>query len=294
MTPPFPRPGYIPEPAWSIYLEWIEPDPYRPGVPWLLRPPYDARIRRLFGVHPDAPKDRTGQPEIARTWRHLATAIDPPDRPNPWSRSDWRHLLDLLVNLPEAFDGGAHRATRRARELAPQIAAQARALADALSELRDLASDHPDVDAPPALGCTWQLILSAANAETDPHARYRFDRDVRPYAGQSVYERLDVQHLPTPAALLSALADEIDAEAPAPGARQAPGMAAPLVWDFDAAWAIRQGADDPDIPPRGTMEARFRIDDTDLARLLTAMHGVTVTRHDANKARAKRTEKPAP
>jgi hypothetical protein len=292
MAPPFPRPGYVPEPAWSCYLELLEPGPTGRPSPLTL-PIHRERFRRLFGLHRDPDATRDGTPKIAKTWRHLAAEIEPPTRPHPWSAQDWRLLLDLFWTLPAGFDAPAYRAVRRARELSRAITEHAGALAAALSEYETLANRH-GLDRPDAAAGAFEWLTDAA-AGMDPDARARFDEVCAPWFGVSVRRRVEIDALPYPAEMVETLARAFDGFEPtAPECNdeangpQEPGITG-IVRHFERRWSQYQGTDRPDMRPPFVMAARFQIGNTDTARILSALFDLTVTPdhvRDVRKTRA--------
>lgn len=275
MAPPFPRPGYIPEPVWSLYLELLTSDPDKPGAPLLSRPRYDAPIRRLFGVHRESPRDRNGQPEIARTWRRLAKT--------PRAAQDWRSFFDLLWSLPDSFDADARTGVADCRDLAPEIAGLADALANTLERYLDLAERHA-ITCPDALLLPEALIGEAATRYPldDPDA---YTLHCEPWFVTGCAPGVDVDHLPRTLDLVRALADVCNdlspcCEAPAgahANTRESSNFAAP-VRCFDERLKLLH---------RVTVST-FEPSDLDTAHILTAVLGRSVSRQAVADARNKK------
>lgn len=279
------RPDYIPAPVWSEYLAMGTAT--TPGEPAPLdHAPTRAAVARLLGLHPDVPRDRRGDPEIAKTWRTLTREIEKSRGSEYRLALDWGHLFDLFVTLPRTFDARAYLALRRARELAPRIADAARDLSALLAELRELASEN-GVEIPGEAISPLEWIEAAA--ENDTFNRDLFNRFTRPGFGSPVHGKADPRYLPNHSAMLASLADAFErspnwSRCAYANTDQAPGLSA-IVRHFEVRWTDLQGDGNPLRDPRATMKARFRIADADLARILSALFAFDFSRQAVAKAR---------
>jgi hypothetical protein len=202
-------------------------------------------------------------------------------------------LFELLWTLPESFDRGAYSALKRARELAPRIAALARDLSRALQEYADLAERHSLAIPLEGLG-GFELIESAGKHQGEP-ASGAFEDRCLPFFGFSVPRRVDVNYLPAPARMAEALGLAFDGFEPA-ASEQLTGYAnaaevsqqRAIISHFEDRWGWYQGANRPDLMPPSVIAARFDIGATDLARILTALFGFPFSRESVNYARGER------
>lgn len=282
------RPAYLPVHVWEFYQELIQPDESGRPSPVAL-PKYHTPLLRLFGLHPDIPRDRRGVPEIAKTWRALERAIDAPA--NPWRREDWRHLLDLFWTLPGKAGLVDYANLRRARALAPEISDLARRLAGALAECKDLIMQH-HISIPMEVLSTAYWIDEASYLDTNDNQNL-FNQCCRPYFSPfNESNKVNNCYLPRPWLMLVQLANAFDNyESSVRDRRDAinnateePGISG-IVRSFERHWSYYQGKGRPHLKPPQFMWAKFRIGDTDLARILAALFGFEFSRELVKAAR---------
>jgi hypothetical protein len=268
------RPEYLPAAVWRFYRELADKYPEDQ--------PERARLAgRLFGTDRQSREranlDGRKEPAIALTWRALARQIetapvDPlrEEQATRWrddqplrqalAEQDWRHLLDLLLQLPHTYTPEAREALRRADGLLSEIGEAAERLADLLREYSTIRERYQFTA--PELFTMLSEWLKATTGEDEP-GRYE----------------------PAPADMIESLAlaawsHTIDADAIDEAFIRDRKVSNITGWvrHFDALWARWQ---------QDCCAARFEVSNTDLARIASAVLEMDISRETVKQARAR-------
>ena len=256
------RPEYVPAAVWRFYRELA--DKYPEDQPERAR-----LVARLFS------------PDMARTWRNLTRQIETAplsplriEQESRWAteddrglpprqvtaEQDWRHLLDLLLQLPHTFAPEVRDELKHAEGLLAEIGDTAERLSDLMREYNHLSERHQFSRPEPfTILSEW---IKATTGENEPGS----------------YE-------PAPADMLQSLAFAAWYHETKAGdideafiRDRKPSYIAAFVRHFDALWKRWQDL---------CFAARFEVSNTDLSRIASAVLRMDVSRETVKQARAR-------